>query len=501
MVIPPKRTPPGKTNPLNSPPKSSLELRSGRILSSKYTPKFPRPKFDDQVNPKKAADPKDPQMSNHPKNTGAIKKTPRLNPNTDPFCEKTRSRQEEAARVNEALSSLNPSRSMDDLYSGRDDRLNFPPLRPHRPDMSLNQLGAYSLPPSSELLDEIAMLKAKIQEMSMKSKQPSNVSHSPIPPDSRTGSKRSSEATIPRKSVEVPNNDSEESESEEEEIVEDRRRGHIRGNGYQHFRCEMDKWPIRFNGTGVQKFIKKLNRLQKSYGYSDETVAKYFHLLVEGKAASWFWIYCDEFEDIDLNHMKVEMGRVFKSEETDMSLMTRMYERKQGSDSFETFFYDILELNFSMKTPLTDPQIIEILRTNMDDEVRQRIFTYETKDRTKYFHKANRAYKDVVKAREKKKESFGNLRGRRINEIDFEDLSTLEIEEISSKLNNLRTKRANMTCFNCHSPDHLLRECPEEISRFFCFRCGLEGYATPKCPKCSLNPQRSAENNRTPRSQ
>lgn len=155
-----------------------------------------------------------------------------------------------------------------------------------------------------------------------------------------------------------------------------------------------------------------------------------------------------------------------------------------------------------MKKPLTDPQIIEILRTNMDDDVRQRIFTYDTKDKTKYFHKANRAYKDVIKSRDKRKEIFPTARvPRRVHELDFEDMTHGEIEEISSKLNNWRNKRTNLTCFNCHSGDHLLRDCPDEITRFFCFKCGLDGYATPKCPTCSLNRSRSAEIVRNPRSQ
>lgn len=428
---------------------------------------------------------------------GGVQRTPVLNPpSKHPDADALR-RQKEAAKVNQALGGLGASGSIDDLLSATAGGSEFIdiPIIPHKPNFTAGSQNTSSQSrDQSELLEEIEMLKAKIQEMTVKSRpgvtRPEN-EHRPRPPSPQ----RERNAR-----VEYPEGSGSESNEDNEEGEDDPRRRRERGvEQPRNFRCEMDRWPIRFDGTGVQKFIKRLNRLQRSYGYSDETVAKYFHLLVEGKAANWFWIYCDEYEDVDLNHMKVEMGRVFKSEDTDMSLMTRMYERKQGNESFETFYYDILDINYSMKKPLTDPQVIEILRTNMNDEVRQRIFTYETKDRTKYFHKANGAYKDVLRAKEKKKEVFGNSRVRRINEIDFEDLSTLEIEEISSKLNNWRSKRAPLTCFNCHSPDHLLRDCPEEISRFFCFKCGLDGYATPKCPKCSLNSPRSAENSRTPR--
>lgn len=384
---------------------------------------------------------------------------------------------------------------------------------------------------NSELLEEVARLQQKVKHLSIQNRptsvskhrilqsqdldtHPSQSQNHNAPHISKKGSeKHSIPQNLPRKSHEKrekfrpppkPSDDSSSSESSqtEEEQRYTSRRGERRREPPRNFRCEMDKWPIRFDGTSVQKFLKKLNRLQKSYDYSDETVAKYFHLLIEGKAVNWYWMYCEEYENIDLNHMKREMARDFKSDESDISLMTKMYERKQGNDSFEKFYYDILDINYTMTNPLIDPQIIEILKTNMDDEVRQRIFTYETQDRTKYFHKANKAYSDVCKVREqRRKDSFANTRvPRRIHEIDIEDLSNNEIEEFSTKIYNERAKRNNLTCFNCQSSEHLLRDCPEEITRFFCFKCGLDGYATPKCPKCSLNFPRSAENIRLSRS-
>lgn len=204
----------------------------------------------------------------------------------------------------------------------------------------------------------------------------------------------------------------------------------------------------------------------------------------------WYWQFSDEYPDSNLHHLKAEFLRVFKPTETDMSLISTMYTRRQGKDTFDKFYNDIVEKNFTLKEPLNDEQIIEILRTNMDDEVRQRIFTLETSDRILFYHKARKAYEDVCQSREKRKfVGFGN---RKINEIDFEELLSPEIEEISAKLKSWKLKRNTLQCFNCKSEDHLLARCPEEITRFFCFRCGLEGYASPKCPNCNLNIRGSA---------
>lgn len=250
-------------------------------------------------------------------------------------------------------------------------------------------------------------------------------------------------------------------------------------------KCLIHTWPISFDGSNVKTFLKKLNKLQESYGYDDELVLKFFYLLVKGKADRWYWRYLDEFPHPTLHHLRSEMARTFKTEETELSIISKMYERKQGKDTFEVFYNDILDLNFQMDRPLSDPQIIEILRNNVDDEVLQRIFSFYTQDKIEFYHKANRAYKDVCKLREKRKEFyFRSQKNRNVSELDFDDFSSGEIEEISAQLNNWKNKRSNLKCFNCQSKDHMLNNCPEDITKVFCFKCGKEGFLSPKCPDC-----------------
>lgn len=254
----------------------------------------------------------------------------------------------------------------------------------------------------------------------------------------------------------------------------------------------MNKWPIKFSSGNGVKFLKKVEKLQTSYEYDDDTVYKYFYLLLEGHAMEWYWQFSDEYPRSNLNHLKAEFSRVFKPRESDMILISAMYNKKQGRDSFEKFYTDLIDMNFTLKTPLPDVQLIEILRSNMDDDVRQRIFTFETRDRINFFHKANQAYRDVCGVREKRKNVYDFKNSKKINEIDFDEMSSNEIEEVSEKFNSWKTKRS-LKCFNCGSADHLLAKCPEDITRFFCFRCGLDGYATPKCPNCTLKVQRSGQ--------
>lgn len=269
------------------------------------------------------------------------------------------------------------------------------------------------------------------------------------------------------------------------------RRSQINSNTLnQKFKCEMKSWPIRFSKGDGKQFWSNVENFQELYGYEDKIVFKYFHQLLEGHAVQWYIQFCAEYKHSNLSQLKAEFCRNFKSTETDVALISTMYAHKQGRDSFEKFYNEIIDKNFTLKNPLSNEQIIEILKSNMDDEVRQRIFTFETTDRVAFFHKANKAYLDVCQTRERRKNFYDNKFSRKINELDFEDLSFNEIEVISSKVNTWKSKRS---CFNCHSDKHFLPNCPEDITRFFCFKCGKEGYATPKCPTCNLNQRRSGE--------
>lgn len=270
-------------------------------------------------------------------------------------------------------------------------------------------------------------------------------------------------------------------------------RSDSRTNSHRYYRpCEMEKWPIKFSSGDGLKFWEKVERCQRTYGYDDNTVYKYFYHLVQGQALNWYWQYVTEYKESNLAHLKIEFIRVFKSRLSDATIISDMYNKKQGRDTFERFYNDLIDMNFTLRKPLPDSQIIEILRNNMDDETRVRIFTYETQDRVNFFHKANQAYHDVCNLRDKRRKFSEYRSPQKINEIDFEEMSQNEIEEISEKLNNWKTRRT-LTCYNCKSPDHLLAKCPEDITRFFCFKCGLDGYASPKCPNCLLKGQRSAQ--------
>ena len=91
---------------------------------------------------------------------------------------------------------------------------------------------------------------------------------------------------------------------------------------------------------------------------------------------------------------------------------------------------------------------------------------------------------------------FGPPR-RHIEEIHENQKEELEIiEEIKYPPKNIKTNLPprniqDIVCWNCRSSGHLFMDCHSMQRNLFCYKCGLLGVITPKCPKCSGNDTRS----------
>lgn len=87
------------------------------------------------------------------------------------------------------------------------------------------------------------------------------------------------------------------------------------------------------------------------------------------------------------------------------------------------------------------------------------------------------------------------LRSGRVNAFVqecVEESQELEVHESTAKVATVKTAGISRNkCWNCLEPGHNFQNCVRERTKLFCFRCGLSGFITQKCPKCS----RSASEN------
>lgn len=515
------RTPPAAT----SASRRGKPLRGGRTMNdsaiSRPSLGSEHAKAEIENNTSRHSPPKQSSVPTSEANlTGTTKKNPLLCPQLQyRFPEHSSSREQAADRVNNIL---------DQSFTNHDQR-KLTAVSQHgrfTPGSMEDLLGVCSVPndhvsnmitqqrdsvidPNPGLLAELEKCKQLIHDLLLE-RNSENASRVNLPQNTGSPTTAPRNSGINRRDVNqapdpqpqrqhtrnhrLPREEEDSASSSEHIYVSPPRRSPPRSNTPVRYyrRCEMEKWPIKFSSGDGLKFWEKVERCQQTYGYDDETIYKYFYHLVQGQALNWYWQYVTEYRESNLSHLKMEFIRVFKSRLNDATIISDMYNKRQGKDTFEKFYNDLIDMNFTLKQPLPDSQIIEILRNNMDDDIRLRMFTYETRDRVDFFHKANQAFQDVSKLREKRKQFLDYRTTRKISEIDFDEMSHKEIEEISEKFNNWKTRK--LQCYNCKSSDHLLSKCPEDIDRLFCFKCGFEGYPSPKCPECmKKNAQRSVQ--------
>lgn len=292
---------------------------------------------------------------------------------------------------------------------------------------------------------------------------------------------------------------------------------------------EMDKWGFKFDnlkgGLSVKAFLFRVNTLKNTYEYRSEDVCKYFHVLLRGEPLDWYYQMLSSEPNPSWQTLQAKLLDRFKSNQTDLKIIRQMQNRRQGKESFESFYNDICSLNHSMEYPKSDKEIISILRENMDDLIRQRIFATETTSLTKFLHICNDAYDDVCRFRQTRKD-FYNQRSHKVSEIDeismdddievleaklknaqrkrsqshvnrsinIDELSLDEIDEIFKQTKAHKTKtNEKLTCYNCEKSGHGFMFCPLDRVGIFCYKCGKKEVKTSNCPKCKLLNSKGSE--------
>lgn len=302
-----------------------------------------------------------------------------------------------------------------------------------------------------------------------------------------------------------------------------------RPNSRSNYRIcnEMDKWGFKFDNLNsslsIKAFLFRVNTLKNTYGYRSSDICKYFHVLLRGEPLNWYYQFLSRNPNPTWQILQEKILERFKSNQTDLKIMQN---RKQGKESFESFYNDICSLYHSMEYPKSDKEIIAILRDNMDDLIRQRIFSTETSSLTKFLHICNDAYDDVCRFRQTRKD-FYNSRVQKVSEIDeisidddlevleaklmnaqkkrskcnvnrsimlnIDELSLEEIDEVFKRTKDHRMKNnENVICYNCEKKGHGFVFCPLDRDGIFCFKCGKREVKLPNCPNCQgLNPKGS----------
>lgn len=244
----------------------------------------------------------------------------------------------------------------------------------------------------------------------------------------------------------------------------------------------IDKWGVKYDGTSktctVEDFVFRVETLQRDFGCTDEEVLRSFHHLLCGTALDWFWNHRRLYNVSKWDDLKQELISQFHRYESDFDIQRKILDRRQtANETFDDFCNAVLSLRNQQQTPISEQNLVEILKSNLKPAMSQLLFSVNVSSLASFRKEGRRAENLLVSQR------HFNTRYpvRQINEIGIGEHSTDVVE-----VDGLNTDR-KLVCWNCRAEGHTFLDCAEEQRRLFCYRCGMEGVVTPRCSNCQGN--------------
>lgn len=257
----------------------------------------------------------------------------------------------------------------------------------------------------------------------------------------------------------------------------------------------MSNWKLKFNGgqngLSVDNFIYRVEALtaQTLQGNFDILCGNASSLF-DGKANDWFWRYHRSVSSICWNDMCRALREQYQDSRTDIDIRELIRERKQKpNESFDSFYDSIVALTDRLQTPLSDTDLVEILRRNLLPEIQHEILNLEI--RSLQFLRDTCRRREFFMQDVRRRHGFALTRpapmGKRISEIDMNVDVTQVCQEVqpSDEISAL-----TLVCWNCNKAGHRYQDCVSDRT-IFCYGCGAADTYKPNCPKCNSKNSRS----------
>ena len=143
-----------------------------------------------------------------------------------------------------------------------------------------------------------------------------------------------------------------------------------------------------------------------------------------------------------------------------------------------------MKLRNQQGTPFSERDLVDIIKGNILPGLAQLIFAAQITDLAVLVKEIKKA-ENLISSQKPKYGQSQNY-GHRVNELAWEgDDLRYDYPEVAA----IRAA-SQFRCWNCQVLGHSFIECPEK-RRFFCFKCGMDGVASPNCPNCQGNLRRN----------
>ncbi|XP_050741926.1 uncharacterized protein LOC122819053 [Drosophila biarmipes] len=139
------------------------------------------------------------------------------------------------------------------------------------------------------------------------------------------------------------------------------------------------KWGLSFDGSPrsmpVSEFIFRLENLQRSYQVPWKKVLREFHVLMEGQAKKWYWMYVRSTEKQELTYLRYALQQQFQSHRYNFEREYELRERKQKpGETIEAYIQAMLALRSRLEMPFSDFNLIKVIKMNIRDQISRIIY-------------------------------------------------------------------------------------------------------------------------------
>lgn len=250
-------------------------------------------------------------------------------------------------------------------------------------------------------------------------------------------------------------------------------------------------------GLRCEEFIYRIRSLtRKSFAGNFDVVCDNLHILLDGKAKSWYWRYHKTVEDLEWEPFVAALRHQYKDFRTSSDIEEELRNRKQRhNESFEDFYDAMLDIADHLPVGLEDEELIAKIVKNQRFEIRWHLLGVKIQSIAE-LKKLCLDREQLCKEETSRRTQFarGPPQQRRLAALDAEEIDEFkddgrESDDNPSMAVNALTKSDKIIkCYNCDEIGHYWDMCVKK-REIFCYGCGLKGVYKPQCEICSKNPK------------